>query len=264
MRFKNGTKCDLRKRLAGKVFICGAGPGDPCLLTLKSAKLLKTCDVVLYDKLVSNKIIRQIPKLCKKICVGRESGDPTSHQDTTNRLMVKYAKKGNRVLRLKGGDPFIFGRGGEEAQYLREHNIQYEVVPGITSPIASAIYSGIPLTHRQYSSSVVIVTGHESVDKTEPVVKWKRLAKAVDTIVILMGVGRLRQISSDLIKAGMSQNTDVAVIERGTTERQRVVKGTLETIADVSERAKVTPPAIIIVGKVVSLQEKISWLHIKS
>ena len=246
------------------MFICGAGPGDPDLLTLKSAKLLKTCDVVLYDKLVSNKIIKQIPRLCKKICVGREPGDPAYHQNTTNRLMVKYAKNGNRVLRLKGGDPFIFGRGGEEAQYLREHDIPYEIVPGITSPIASAVYAGIPLTHRQYSSSVVIVTGHESVDKTEPVVQWKRLANAVDTIVIMMGVGKIRQISSDLIKAGMSQNTDVAVIERGTTERQRVVKGTLESIADISERTKIKPPAIIIVGKVVSLQEKISWVSIKS
>jgi uroporphyrin-III C-methyltransferase len=250
--------------MAGKVFICGAGPGDPDLLTLKCVKLLKTCDVVLYDKLVSNKIINLTPKLCNKICVGRETGDPTNHQDITNRLMVKYAKNGNRVLRLKGGDPFIFGRGGEEAQHLREHNIQYEIVPGITSPIASAVYAGIPLTHRRYSSSVVIVTGHESVDKKEPVVQWTRLANAVDTIVIMMGVGKLRQISSALIKAGMSQNIDVAVIERGTTERQRVVKGTLETIADVSKSAKIAPPAIIIIGKVVSLQEKISWLHAKS
>ena len=250
--------------MAGKIYICGAGPGDPDLLTVKSAKLLKTCDVVLYDRLVSNKIVNRIPNFCKKICVGRETGDPADNQDKTNDLMVKYAKKGDKVLRLKGGDPFIFGRGGEEAQYLREHNIRYEIVPGITSPIASAIYAGIPLTHRLFSSSIAIVTGHESVDKGEPAVQWKRLANAVDTIVIMMGVGRLRQICSDLIKAGMSKNIDVAVIENGTTARQRLVKGTLENIADISKMAEIIPPAIIIIGKVVSLQEKISWLHNKS
>src|SRR5918994_4183232 len=222
------------RRMTGRVFICGAGPGDPHLLTLKAAKLLKTCDVVLYDRLVTNKIIELIPDRCKKIYIGRETGDSTCHQDKTNNLMVEYAKKGDKVLRFKGGDPFIFGRGGEEAQYLQEHNIQYEIVPGITSPIASAIYAGIPLTHRQFSSSIAIVTGHESVDKAGPAVQWKRLANAVDTIVIMMGVAKLRQISSDLIKAGMSENTDVAIIERSTTERQRLVKGTLKTIADVS------------------------------
>ena len=234
------------------------------MLTVKSAKLLRTCDVVLYDKLVSNKIVKQIPNLCKKICVGRETGDPADNQDKTNDLMLKYAKKGDKVLRLKGGDPFIFGRGGEEAEYLREHSVQYEIVPGITSPIASAVYAGIPLTHRQFSSSIAIVTGHESVHKAGPAVQWKRLANAVDTIVIMMGVAKLRQISSDLIKAGMSENTDVAIIERSTTERQRLVKGTLKTIADVSRMAEIVPPAIIIIGKVVSLQEKISWLHDKS
>src|SRR5215203_4130468 len=252
------------RRMTGRVFICGAGPGDPHLLSLKAAKLLKTCDVVLYDRLVTNKIIELIPDRCKKIYVGRETGDSTCHQDKTNNLMVEHAKKGDKVLRLKGGDPFIFGRGGEEAQYLREHNIRYEIVPGITSPIASAIYAGIPLTHRLFSSSIAIVTGHESVDKAEPAVQWKRLANAVDTIVIMMGVGRLRQICSDLIKAGMSKNIDVAVIENGTTARQRLVKGTLENIADISKMAEIIPPAIIIIGKVVSLQEKISWLHNKS
>jgi uroporphyrin-III C-methyltransferase len=147
---------------------------------------------------------------------------------------------------------------------LREHSVQYEIVPGITSPIASAVYAGIPLTHRQFSSSIAIVTGHESVDKAGPAVQWKRLANAVDTIVIMMGVAKLRQISSDLIKAGMSENMDVAIIERSTTKRQRLVKGTLKTIADVSRMAEIVPPAIIIIGKVVSLQEKISWLHDKS
>ena len=250
-------------RITGRVFICGAGPGDPALLTLKAAKLLKTCDVVLYDRLVTNKIIELIPDKCKRIYVGREIGDSSCHQDRTNNLMVAHAKNGEKVLRLKGGDPFIFGRGGEEAEYLREHNIKFEIVPGITSPIASAVYAGIPITHRKFSSSVAIVTGHESAGKEESIVKWDKLANAVDTVIIMMGIGRLRQISADLINAGMDKNTDAAVIENGTTSKQKLVKGTLENIADLSKKAKIAPPAIIIIGKVVSLQEKISWFQNK-
>jgi uroporphyrin-III C-methyltransferase len=249
------------RRITGKVFICGAGPGDPHLLTLKAAKLLRTCDVVLYDRLVDNKIIELIPDRCKKIYVGRETGDSTCHQDKTNDLMVKHAKKGEKVLRLKGGDPFIFGRGGEEAEYLREHSIKFEIIPGITSPIASAIYAGIPITHRKFSSSVAIVTGHESADKGECTVKWDKLANAIDTVIIMMGIGQLRQISTDLINAGMNKNTDAAVIENGTTSKQKVVKGTLQNIVDLSKKAKIKPPAVIIIGKVVSLQEKISWFQ---
>lgn len=249
--------------MTGRVFICGAGPGDPNLLTLKAAKLLKTCDVVLYDRLVTNKIIELIPDRCKRIYVGREIGDSSCHQDRTNNLMVAHAKNGEKVLRLKGGDPFIFGRGGEEAEYLREHNIKFEIVPGITSPIASAVYAGIPITHRKFSSSVAIVTGHESAGKEESIVKWDKLANAVDTVIIMMGIGRLRQISTDLINAGMDKNTDAAVIENGTTSKQKLVKGTLENIVDLSKKAKIKPPAIIIIGRVVSLQEKISWFQNK-
>src|SRR6186713_1469795 len=172
----------------GKVYICGAGPGEPNLLTLKAAKLLSTCDVILYDRLVNKRTLKMASQRSKKVYVGRESGDPTTNQLNTNELMLKFAKDGEKVLRLKGGDPFIFGRGGEEAEYLRDHNIQFEIVPGITSPIASAIYAGIPLTHRRFSSSIAIVTGHESDHKGEPIVQWKKLADAVDTIVIMMGV----------------------------------------------------------------------------
>lgn len=251
------------RTMPGRVFICGAGPGDPHLLTLKAAKLLKTCDIVLYDRLVTNKIIEQIPDRCKKIYVGRGIGGSTCHQHKTNNLMVEHAKKGEKVLRLKGGDPFVFGRGGEEAEYLREHNIKFEIVPGITSPVASAIYAGIPITHRKFSSSIAIVTGHESAEKRERVVRWDMLADAVDTLIIMMGIGRLRQISTDLINAGMNKNTDAAVIENGTTSKQKLVKGTLENIVDLSKKAKIKPPAIIIIGKVVSLQEKISWFQNK-
>jgi uroporphyrin-III C-methyltransferase len=247
--------------MIGKVFICGAGPGDPDLLTLKSMKLLKTCKVVLYDRLVGNNIVKLIPDTSKKIYVGREEGDPSFHQDNTNKIMKKYAKKGEKVLRLKGGDPFIFGRGGEEAEFLREHNIQYEIVPGVTSPIASAIYAGIPLTHRQFSSSIAIVTGHEATEKGQASVHWEKLPDAVDTIIIMMGIGQLRRISTRLIRAGMSKDTDVAIIENGATSKQRVVTGTLENIIDLSKKAEIKPPAIIIIGRVVSLGEKISWFQ---
>src|SRR6188472_3582492 len=192
-------------RRTGKVFICGAGPGDPKLITVKAMEVLKNCDVVLYDRLVSKEIINQIPTTTKRVYVGKAIGDPRTHQDSTNYLMVEKAKLGKIVLRLKGGDPFIFGRGGEEAEYLFEHNIEFEIIPGITSAIGSAAYAGIPLTHRRFASSIAIVTGHEDPKKRESTVKWDTLAKTVNTIVILMGVEKLEYISHKLIKAGMSK-----------------------------------------------------------
>jgi uroporphyrin-III C-methyltransferase len=243
----------------GKVFICGAGPGDPKLITLRAMELLKICDVVLYDRLVGKEIVDQIPAGTEKIYVGRSAGDPTTHQDRTNELMVKYAKKGMDVLRLKGGDPFIFGRGAEEAEYLVRRGIEFEIVPGITSAIASPAYAGIPLTHRRHSSSVAIVTGHEGAEKDELVVRWDRLAGAVDTIVVLMGIGQLDQISRDLVKAGMKKGTKVAIIASGTTNKQHVVKGTLGTIAGIASKAEVKPPAVVVIGRVAGL-ENLGWL----
>jgi uroporphyrin-III C-methyltransferase len=244
----------------GKVFICGAGPGDPKLLTLRGMELLKTCDVVLYDRLVGRDIIDQIPADTEKVYVGRAVGDPTTHQDRTNELMVKYAKKDKSVLRLKGGDPFIFGRGAEEAEYLIRHGIKFEIVPGITSAIASPAYAGVPLTHRRHSSSVAIVTGHEGAEKDELAVRWGRLAGAVDTIVILMGIGQLDQISRDLTRAGMKKSTKVAIIESGTTEKQRVIRGTLGTIAGASKKAGVRPPAVVVIGRVAGLRS-LEWFR---
>jgi uroporphyrin-III C-methyltransferase len=237
----------------GKVFICGAGPGDPKLITLRAMELLKTCDVILYDRLVGKELIDQIPARAEKVYVGRTVGDPTTHQDRTNELMVKYAKRGKSVLRLKGGDPFIFGRGAEEAEYLIRHGIEFEIVPGITSAIASPAYAGIPLTHRKYSSSVAIVTGHEGAEKDELMVRWGRLAGAVDTIVVLMGISQLDQISKDLVKAGMKKGTRVAIVASGTTDKQRVVRGTLGTIAGVAKKAEVRPPAVVVIGRVAGL-----------
>ena len=243
----------------GRVYICGAGPGDPKLITVKAMELLKSCDVILYDRLVGKEIIDQIPPEAEKVYVGRAVGDPTTHQDKTNQLMVQHAKKGKDVLRLKGGDPFIFGRGAEEAEYLIGHGIKFEIVPGITSAIASPAYAGVPLTHRQHSSSVAIVTGHEGAEKDELVVRWDRLAGAVDTIVVLMGIGQIEQISADLVRSGMKKTTRVAIVESGTTDKQRVVAGTLGTISAVAKKAQVRPPAIIVIGSVAALAGKLGW-----
>ena len=242
-----------------KVFLCGVGPGDPKLITVKAMELLKDCDVVLYDRLISKDIINQIPAQAEKIYVGRKVGDPTSHQDYTNIQMVRLAKEGKKVLRLKGGDPFIFGRGGEEAEFLFQNGVQFEIIPGISSAIGAAAYAGIPLTHRQYASSLTIVTGHEDGNKAESIVKWDRLANAADTIVILMGIEKLEQICCKLIDAGMSRNTEIAIIENGTLKTQRVISGTLIDILHKVEYSRVKPPAIIVIGKVVTLCKKIAW-----
>lgn len=245
--------------MTGKVFIVGAGPGDPKLITLKAVESIKSADIVLYDRLVSKKIVAMIPKRAEKMYVGRDVGDDYKHQDMTNDMMVKFAKKNKIVVRLKGGDPFIFGRGGEEAEFLRKHKVKYEIIPGITSGIGSAEYSGIPLTHRKFASSVVFVTGHEDAKKSEGVVDWKKLAKAVDTIVIMMGLSRIEIISQKLISGGLSKNTPVAVIQNGTTDEHRMIKGTLSNISKKISEAKIKPPSIIVVGKVVNLSEKIGW-----
>jgi len=245
--------------MTGKVFIVGAGPGDPKLITLKAVEAIKSSDVVLYDRLVSKKIVSMIPKKSQKLYVGRDVGDDYKHQDTTNDIMVKFAKKNKNVVRLKGGDPFIFGRGGEEAEFLKKHNVKYEIIPGITSGMGSAEYSGIPLTHRNYASSVVFVTGHEDAKKKEGVVDWKRLAKSVDTIVIMMGLSRLDMISKKLISGGLDKSTPVAVIQNGTTDEHKMIKGTLSNISKKVKEGKVKPPTIIIVGKVVKLSDKIGW-----
>jgi len=213
----------------------------------------------LYDRLVSKKIISMIPKSAKKIYVGRAVGDDTTHQITTNDLMIKYAKSNKNIVRLKGGDPIIFGRGGEEAEFLKENKIKYEIVPGITSGIGSATYAGIPLTHRKHSSSVVFVTGHEDPVKKNEVVKWKKLAKSVDTIVIMMGLSRIDIICKQLISGGIDKNTPVAVIQNGTTPKQKMIKGTVTNIAKKVKENKIIPPTNIIIGKVVDLSDTIGW-----
>jgi len=245
--------------MSGTVYLVGAGPGDHKLLTLRATDLIKSADVVLYDRLVSKKIIAMIPKKTTKLYVGREVGDDYKHQDDTNLQMVKFAKSNKNVVRLKGGDPFIFGRGGEEAEYLKKYKIKFEIIPGITSGIGSAIYSGIPLTHRKYSSSVVFVTGHEDPGKTKSPVHWKKLAKSVETIVIMMGLSRIGSISEQLVAGGMAKTTHVAVIYKGTTEDQKILIGNLSNIAQKIKDNKFTPPSVIIIGNVVKLHKTIAW-----
>ncbi|AJZ75617.1 uroporphyrinogen-III C-methyltransferase [Candidatus Nitrosotenuis cloacae] len=245
--------------MTGIVYLVGAGPGDHKLLTIRAVELIKSADVVLYDRLVSKKILAMIPKKTQKLYVGREVGDDYKHQDDTNLQMVKFAKSNKNVVRLKGGDPFIFGRGGEEAEYLKKFKIRFEIIPGITSGIGSAVYSGIPLTHRKYSSSVVFVTGHEDPDKTKNPVQWKKLAKSVETIVIMMGLSRIGIISKQLISGGMSKTTPVAVIQKGTNDDQKILIGNLSNISQKIKDHHITPPSIIIIGNVVKLHKTIMW-----
>jgi len=245
--------------MTGKVYLVGAGPGDPKLITLRAIEVIKKADVVLYDRLVSKKILNMVPKRAESIYVGRAVGDDTTHQDSTNELMVKFAKLKKIVVRLKGGDPIIFGRGGEEAELLKSFNIKYEIIPGITSGIGSATYAGIPLTHRQFASSVVFVTGHEDPEKKSDIVKWKKLAKSVDTIVIMMGLSRIGIITKKLIEGGMDKSMPVAVIQNGTTSKQRMIKGTISNITNKIKKNNIKPPTNIIIGRVVDLSDTIGW-----
>jgi uroporphyrin-III C-methyltransferase len=242
----------------GKVFLVGAGPGDHRLLTIRAFELLRKADVVIYDRLVAKSILKLVPKKAKKIYVGKKSGKHELPQERINELMINKALDGKKVVRLKGGDPFLFGRGGEEAEALADNDIDFEVIPGVTSALAAPAYAGIPLTHREYSSSVAIVTGHQA-ENAEKVVNWSKLASSVDTIVILMGVERLESITNNLIEGGLKSDTPVAIIEWGTMKRQRSLIGKLGTIAKEAKERNVKPPAVIVVGEVAKLGRKLSW-----
>jgi uroporphyrin-III C-methyltransferase len=243
----------------GKIFICGAGPGDPKLLTIRALDLINESDIILYDRLIGKDIIDLFPEKTEKVYVGRNIGDPTTHQNKTNELMLEYSKQGKKILRLKGGDPFIFGRGGEEAEFLKSNNIPFEIIPGITSGIGAAIYSGIPLTHRKYSSSVAFVTGHEDPEKKTPVVRWEKLFDAVDTVVIYMGTEKLELIIEKIRNGSIKDNTKVAIIQNGTLKNQRVITGEISNIVKKAKHEDIKPPAIIIIGDIINLNEKIKW-----
>jgi uroporphyrinogen III methyltransferase/synthase len=259
IELKNKLKKLVNTKL-GKVYLVGSGPGDLGLLTLKGLDLLKKADIIIYDRLVSKTILRQIPSKTKKFYVGKSTGKHSVPQEKINQLIVKEAKQGKKVVRLKGGDPFIFGRGGEEAQSLFSASIPFEIVPGISSASAVPAYAGIPLTHRDYASSVVIVTGHESWAKKGSQVNWEGLAKAVDTIVVLMGVSSIESIIEGITKGGRHVDTPVAIIEDGTTRKQRVTIGKLSDIVEKARKSKVKPPAVIIIGDVVKLRKELAWL----
>ena len=239
------------------VYLVGAGPGDPGLLTVRAAELLGMADVVLYDRLVHTSILDMVYEGARKVYVGRAVGDDAAHQDMTNDMMLRYGREYGCVVRLKGGDPTIFGRGGEEAQFLKSHGIRYEIVPGITSGLGSATYSGIPLTYRGYSSSVVFVTGHEDPAKGAEAVSWEALAGSVDTIVVMMGLSRIGVICDGLMRGGMDPETPVAVICNGTTSQHDAVYGVVSDIAGLVRGMR--PPANIIIGRVAALGGDLAW-----
>ncbi|MEM4237921.1 MAG: uroporphyrinogen-III C-methyltransferase, partial [Candidatus Nitrosocaldaceae archaeon] len=214
----------------GIVYIVGAGPGDPDLITIKGMKILEEADVILYDRLVRKELLDKIRDK-EKIYVGREVGDDYKHQEYTNQLMLKYARENKKVVRLKSGDPFIFGRGGEEAEFLKKNGIRFEIVPGVSSVLAAAASALIPLTHREYSSSLAIVTGHEDAMKGKESIKWEELAKAVDTLVVFMGISNLEKILKRLIDAGISKDTSIAVIESASFN-EKIIYGRIDDIID--------------------------------
>lgn len=236
----------------GEVYIVGAGPGDPDLLTLKAARLLQQADVVLYDRLISEAVLDRSRRDAERIYVGKEAGDHHVTQEQTEKLMVELALQGKRVCRLKGGDPFIFGRGGEELQSLIEHQIPFTVVPGITAALGAAAYSGIPLTHRDHAQSVTFVTGHTREGGAPP--EWRELARPGQTLVFYMGLSQLRKIVAELAAAGAPLSLPAAVIERATLPDQRVIAATLGTLAAEVDAAQVRSPALLIVGDVVTLR----------
>lgn len=242
----------------GKVFLVGAGPGNAKLITLRAVEVIRRADVVVYDRLVSDSILELTPKSVEKIYVGKSAVKHELSQEKINELLVNLALDGKNVVRLKGGDPFVFGRGGEEAETFADRKIDFEVVPGVTSAIAAPAYAGIPLTHRDYASSVAIVTGHQSVN-AKTLVNWSKLAGSVDTIVVLMGVGSLESTADDLIEGGLSPDVPVAVIEWGTLKKQRCVISKLGTVAKEAKDKNVKPPAVIVIGEVVNLGRKLSW-----
>jgi uroporphyrinogen III methyltransferase/synthase len=244
-----------------KVYLVGAGPGDPGLITVKGRECIRASDVVIYDYLASPMLLKHAPPEAEMIYVGKKGGDHTLSQDEINALIVEKAKAGLTVCRLKGGDPFIFGRGGEEAEILVGTGIAFEVVPGVTSAIAAAAYAGIPLTHRRLAATLAFVTGHEDPHKEESSIDWEALARGIGTLVFFMGVKNLPDITRKLIANGKSPDTPVAVVRWGTTPDQKTITGNLDNIDARVKEAGLKAPAIIVVGEVVKLRKTLKWFE---
>ena len=248
---------DEEKKNKGEVYLVGAGPGDPDLLTFRALRLMQQADIALYDRLVHPSIIDLIRRDAKKVYVGKQRDNHTVRQDEINSLLVKYAKEGNRVLRLKGGDPFIFGRGGEEIDSLVDENISFQVVPGITSASGCSAYSGIPLTHRDHAQSCIFVTGHLKKGKLD--LKWEKLIQSNQTIVFYMGLVSIEIICNELINNGLDKSMPCALVQQGTTPDQKVYVSTINDMPDLVKKEKPSAPTIFIIGSVVTLRDKLNW-----
>jgi uroporphyrin-III C-methyltransferase len=246
----------------GFVSLVGAGPGDPELLTVKGLRRLRAADVVVYDALVNDALLHECRADAELIYAGKRAGQHYRSQNEINALLIEKACAGLQVVRLKGGDPFVFGRGGEEAEALSAAGVPWEVVPGVTSAIAVPAYAGIPVTHRAAASSFAVITGHEDPQHEETRLRWRALAQGIDTLVFLMGLGRLATIAEQLIAYGRAPETPAAVIRQGTTPEQETVVGTLATISQDVARAGLAAPATLIVGEVVRLRARLSWFDI--
>ncbi len=245
----------------GTVYLVGAGPGDPGLLTIRGREVLRKADVIIYDRLVNPLLLDEAPFEALRIFAGKLPDHHCLPQDQINALLVAHARRGRRVVRLKGGDPFVFGRGGEEAEALAEAEIPFEIVPGVSSVVAVPAYAGIPLTHRRLSSSFAVITGHEDGCKEGPAVDWRGLATAVDTLVVLMGARGLPGIVAKLLSHGRSPSTPVALIRWGTTEAQETITGNLADIAEKARAAGIGPPVVAVIGDVVALRDQLRWFE---
>ncbi len=254
----DGWRMAVSGRPRGVVYLVGAGPGDPDLLTVRATRLMRHVDAVVYDYLVSEAVLALVDPRAERIYAGKRQGCHALSQDEINALLVALARRGKRVLRLKGGDPFIFGRGGEECEFLFAHGVPFEVVPGVTSASGASCYAGIPLTHRDCARAVVFATGHLKDGSAD--LDWDALARPGQTVVIYMGITRLAEICRELVAHGASPDLPAAAIERATTAQQRVVTATLATLAERVATAGVRPPALIVVGEVVKLRARLDWL----
>ncbi len=243
----------------GKVYLVGAGPGDPELISVKGLKYLERAEVVVYDRLLDERLLATAPDDAELVYVGKTTGEHTRTQEEINRILVDKGKSGKQVVRLKGGDPFVFGRGGEEAEALHANSIPFEIVPGITSAVAVPAHAGIPVTHRGVASSFAVITGHEDPTKPDSAIHWDKLAGGVDTLVFLMGMQNLPEIVGQLVANGRAATTPVAVIHNGTRPGQTTVTGTLADIVDLTRERGLGPPAIVVVGEVVRLRDKLAW-----